>query len=207
MYVPAAFAEHRPAELSRLIREHPFGMLVTHGQAGLDVNHLPFHLEPHDGEFGTLHAHVARANPVWHASPGNPVLVVFQGPQAYVSPNGYPSKRESHRHVPTWNYQVVHAQGELTVRDDARFVRRVVARLTHTHESAEPRPWRMGDAPPDYIDEMLQHIVGLEIRITSLVGKAKLGQNREPRDLLGAADALQAGGHAALAQAMREAGA
>jgi len=204
MYIPPHFAESRPEPLHRLLREYPLGTLVTHGPEGLDADHLPFEFDPAVGEHGQLSAHVARANPLWQRCPtGTPVMVVFQGPQAYISPNWYPSKHESHRMVPTWNYEVVHAHGVLTVHDDERFLRRLVARLTRQHEAAEPRPWKMGDSAPDFINGMLQNIVGIEIAITSLVGKSKLSQNREPRDLAGAADTLQARGHGDLAARMR----
>jgi transcriptional regulator len=204
MYLPAHFAEQRPEELQRLIQAHPLGTLVHHGPDGLDAEHIPFEFDADTGPLGLLTAHVARANPVWQRCPtGTPVLVVFHGPQAYISPNWYPSKHEAHRQVPTWNYAVVHAHGTLTVRDDERFVRGLVARLTRRHEAAEPRPWRMGDSAPDFIDGLLQHIVGIEIAVTRLVGKSKLSQNKEPRDREGAAGRLDALGHADLAQAMR----
>ena len=132
-------------------------------------------------------------------------MVVFRGAEAYISPNWYPSKHETHRQVPTWNYAVVHAHGMLTVHDDERFVRRIVARLTHRHEAQEPKPWRMGDSAPEYLDSMLRNIVGIEIAITSLVGKVKLSQNKEARDRQHAADTLEARGHGDLAQAMRQA--
>jgi transcriptional regulator len=208
MYVPAHFAEHRPEELQRILREHPLGMLVTHGPDGLlDANHLPFEYDPAAGAHGTLIAHVARANPVWQRCPtGSPVMVVFRGAEGYISPSWYPSKHEAHRQVPTWNYEAVHAHGTLTVRDDERFVRGVVARLTRRHEAGEPRPWKMSDAPPDYIDGLLSHIVGIEIAVTSLEGKAKLSQNKQARDRLHAAETLAARGHDELAQAMRAAG-
>ena len=206
MYIPAHFAETRPEGLQRIMREHPLGMLVTHGSAGLDADHLPFELDVDAGPHGVLIAHVARANPLWQRCPsGTPVMVVFRGAQAYISPNWYPSKHEAHRQVPTWNYEVVQAHGTLTVHDDVRFVRRVVARLTRRHEAIEPQPWKMGDSEPEFIDAMLHHIVGIEIAITSMVGKVKLSQNREARDRLGAADTLDARGHSALAQAMRRA--
>ncbi|WP_428424312.1 FMN-binding negative transcriptional regulator [Methylibium sp.] len=206
MYIPPHFAESRPEQLHRIIREHPLGTLVTQGTGGLDADHLPFEFDPEVGEHGLLSAHVARANPLWQRCPtGSPVMVIFRGAQAYISPNWYPSKQESHRLVPTWNYEVVHAHGVLTVSDDERFVRRIVARLTRRHEAAEPRPWKMGDSAPEFIDSMLSNIVGLEVAITSLVGKSKLSQNREARDLVGAADALQARGHGELAELMRPA--
>lgn len=206
MYVPAHFDEPRLEELQRLIAEHPLGVLVTHGEGGLDANHLPFELDPAAGTQGTLRAHVARANPVWkQLESGAQVLVVFRAEHAYISPGWYPSKREVHKQVPTWNYRVVHAHGEITVRDDERFVRGLVARLTRMHEASQPAPWKMGDAPTDYIDAMLKAIVGVEVEISRLVGKFKLSQNRELRDRLGAGEALKQQGDTALGQAMLDA--
>jgi transcriptional regulator len=208
MYLPTHFEEKRTGVLHALMREHPLGQLVTHGPDGLDANPLPFELDTTAGPHGLLSAHVARANPVWQQAADTEVLVIFQAADGYISPNGYPSKPEHHRHVPTWNYARVHAHGVLRVRDDERFLRGLVARLTREHEarSQQARPWKMGDAPGDYIDSMLKMIVGIEIDITRLVGKFKLGQNRETRDRLGAADALAARGQTALAEAMRQAG-
>lgn len=207
MYIPVHFAQDRPLELARIIRDNPLGMLVTHGGDGLDADHIPFEFDADAGPHGQLTAHVARANPLWQRCPtGTPVMAVFRGAQAYISPNWYPSKHEAHRQVPTWNYEVVHAHGILTVRDDERFVRGMVGRLTRRYETGEPRPWKMGDAAPGYIDELLHHIVGIEIAVTSLVGKAKLSQNKEARDRHQAADTLQARGRHGLAQAMRRAG-
>ena len=206
MYIAPHFAENRPEQLERIIREHPLGALVTQGAAGLDADHLPFEFDAGVGTHGLLSAHVARANTLWQRCPtGSTVMVIFRGAQAYISPNWYPSKQATHRQVPTWNYEVVHAHGVLTVHDDERFVRGLVARLTRRHEAAEPSPWKMGDAAPEYIDSMLRNIVGLEIAITSLVGKAKLSQNREARDRVSAADTLKARGHDELAAVMRPA--
>ncbi len=207
MYLPEHFAEVDAAALQHLIADHPLGMLVTHGSEGLDADHIPFEFDPAAGSHGVLSAHVARANPLWQRSPtGTPVLVVFRGVDGYISPSWYPSKHETHRQVPTWNYTVVHAHGTLTIHDDERFVRGLVARLTRRHEAGEAAPWKMGDSAPEYIDTMLRNIVGIEVAVTRLVGKAKLSQNKEARDRLGAADALQARGHDALARAMRDAG-
>lgn len=207
MYVPPHYALSDPQALHLIVREHPLGVLVTHGAEGLDAEHLPFEFDPDAGPLGTLRAHVARANTLWRrCAAATPVLVIFRGAQAYVSPSWYPSKHEAHRQVPTWNYEVVHAHGLLTVRDDERFVRGLVARLTRRHEADEPQPWKMSDSAPDFIDDMLRHIVGIEVAVTSLVGKSKLGQNKEPRDRLGAAEALAGRGHEALARRMREAG-
>ncbi len=203
MYIPAHFDEPRRDALHALMRDHPFGTLVTHGAQGLDANHLPFALIHQPDGHGLLHAHVARANPLWREyGDGEEVLVIFQGGDAYVSPNWYPSKHDEHKQVPTWNYMVVHAHGRIRVRDDERFVRAVVGRLTKTHEAAQPVPWTMADSPRDFIDTLLQAVVGIEIEITRLVGKAKLSQNKDVRDLRGAAEALQASGAKDIGDAM-----
>ena len=205
MYTPAHFRVTDTAVLHRIIREHPLGILVTPSGAGVDANHIPFEFDPSAGPAGLLTGHVARANPVWQeCASGADVLVIFRGNESYISPNWYPSKHETHRLVPTWNYEVVHAHGRLTVRDDERFIRGVVARLTRTHEAQEARPWKMGDSPADYIDGMVRAIVGIEIAITRLEGKSKLSQNREARDVQGAVQTLRERGQAALAQAMAD---
>ncbi|MGP3789172.1 FMN-binding negative transcriptional regulator [Pseudomonas sp. B392_1p] len=207
MYVPAHFAENRTEALHQLIRDYSLGALVVLGPEGLDANHLPFELAPAQGPQGTLIAHVARANPLWQdIADGSEVLVIFRAEQAYVSPNWYPSKHELHRQVPTWNYRVVHAHGRLRIRDDEKFVRGVVGRLTRTHEAqAEPlRPWKMSDSSRDHIDQMLAAIVGIEIEITRLTGKSKISQNREERDSRGAAENLRERGQEALAAHMLE---
>lgn len=204
MYIPAHFALSDPDALHRVIRDHPLGILVRQEAGELDADHIPFEFDAKSGDFGTLTAHVARANPLWQRCPtGTPVMVVFRGAQAYISPNWYPSKHETHRQVPTWNYEVVHAHGTLTVHDDERFVRGLVARMTRRHEAQEPTPWKMGDSSPEFLAGMIRNIVGLEIAVTSLVGKAKLSQNREERDRLQAADTLNVHGHAELALNMR----
>ena len=207
MYIPSHFALTDPAQLHRIIHEHPLGMLVTHGEGGLDACHVPFEFDPAAGALGTLSAHVARANPVWQgADSGRPVMVVFRGAQAYVSPNWYPGKHETHRQVPTWNYEAVHAHGTLVVRDDERHVRGVVARLTRRHEASEPKPWKMGDAPADYLDEMVRRIVCIEVAITSLVGVSKMSQNKEARDREGVAVNFEARGQVELARRVRHDG-
>lgn len=206
MYVPSHFEELRPGVLHELMRAQPLGVLITHGAEGLDANHLPFELDATVGKHGALRAHVARNNPVWQSIVnGDEALVVFHSQDAYISPNWYPSKHESHKQVPTWNYQVVHAHGRITLHDDEQYVRGLVARLTRTHEANELKPWKMGDAPPDYINAMLKSIVGLEVDIARLVGKFKLSQNREVRDRVSAGQTLLSQGDGALGQAMLDA--
>jgi transcriptional regulator len=206
MYQPAQVAEHRPEEWHRLIREHPLGMLVTATAAGLEAEHLPFVLEAERGPSGTLLAHVARANPVWRAvGEGDAVMVVFRGVQGYISPSWYPSKHEHHRHVPTWNYEVVHVHGRIRVLDDTNAVRGAVAKLTRQSEAGEPVPWKMGDAPADYLASELAHIVAIEIAIERIEGKRKLSQNRDERDFRNVVETLEQRGGEALASAMRRA--
>lgn len=205
MYVPNHFSVSDSKILHQLIDAHPLGVLVTYGNDGLDANHLPFELDSNAGSNGVLRAHVARANPLWReVSHGAEALVIFRTDDAYVSPNWYPSKHEFHKQVPTWNYRVVHAHGKITVHDDADFVRGLVGRLTQTHEAAQPVPWKMSDAPTEYIDAMLRAIVGIEIEITRLVGKLKLSQNRELRDRLSLADTLTSRGALSLGKATRD---
>jgi transcriptional regulator len=183
MYLPEHFRETRTDPLHTLMREHPFGMLVTHSAQGLDTDHLPFEFDATRGSLGTLQTHIARANPLWKSIPsGAEVMVVFRGPQGYILPGWYPSKHESRRQVPTWNYEVVHAHGTLRIVDDEKFVRGVVARLTRRHEASQPKPWKMGDAPREYLDRMLAMIVGIEVQLTRLEGKRKLSQNKDTRD-------------------------
>ena len=201
MYVPPHFNESRTEVLQEFIKTYPFGMLVTHGPHGLDANHIPFELVE-GGALGKLMAHVARANPVWQeVQNGDEVLVVFRAADSYISPTWYPSKHETHKQVPTWNYMVTHAHGKISIHDDERYVRGVVARLTRTHEASMPQPWKMGDSPSDYIDTMLKAIVGIEIDITRLVGKYKLSQNKELRDLRNVGEVLTARGATILGEA------
>lgn len=207
MYNPAHFVQPDLADQHALMRAHPLGLLITHGpQQGLDANHLPFDLAADEGAMGVLRAHVARANPLWQqCADGAEVLVVFRGEAGYISPNWYPSKQEAHKQVPTWNYEVVHAHGRLRIRDDVRFVRGLVARLTRTHEANQTQPWKMGDAPSDYLDDMLSKIVGLEVEITRIEAKSKLSQNKDARDRQGAIGGLTNSGASGLAQAMQQA--
>lgn len=203
MYIPKDFAEQRIDVLQELIIQHPFATLICYGNQGLDAHHLPFELNAEQGQFGVLHAHVARNNLLWTAvKNGDEVLVVFQAGDAYITPNSYPSKHEHHQQVPTWNYRVVHVYGKITVHDDEQYVRGVVARLTRRHEASQVEPWKMTDAPKDYLQQMLKAIVGIQIEITKIQGKFKLGQNKAIADIEGAASALQQQGKVELAQAM-----
>jgi transcriptional regulator len=209
MYLPSHFEERRPEILQRLVREHPLGLLVTLSgspEAPRPVaNPIPWRWRdagPGDAAGATLVAHVARANPVWRETlPGPEVLVIFQGPQAYVSPSAYPSKQAHGKVVPTWNYIVGQARGRLVVHDDRDWLRGLVDELTTQHEADRAKPWAVTDAPGDYIETMLRAIVGVEVQVTDWVGKWKLSQNRGAEDRAGvAADFEARGGPAAEAR-------
>lgn len=196
MYLPRHFEETRPEVLHQVLAAHPLGLLVTLDADGAPAaNPIPFHLDAARGAHGTLCAHVARANPVWQSA-GQHVLVVFQGPEGYISPSGYPGKADHGKVVPTWNYVMVQARGPLVVLDEAAAAHALVTRLTDHHEAKQPRPWAVTDAPEDYVASMLRAIVCIEVPLTSLVGKAKLSQNRSAEDRAGLVGALRAQGDA-----------
>ena len=197
MYLPAAFAETRPDVLHALLRAHPLGLLITQSSAGeLRADSVPFVLDADPaGGPGILRAHVARANPLWGDSRTDlDSLVVFQGPQAYVSPSLYPSKAAHGKVVPTWNYVMAQARGRLRAVDDAPWLRAFVTRLTERHEAARADPWAVTDAPADFIDATLRAIVGIELPLTALTGKWKVSQNRSAEDRAGVEHGLRAQG-------------
>jgi transcriptional regulator len=192
MHIPAHFEESRADVLHELISQRTFGTLVTFGPAGIEANHLPFVLDAAQGPCGTLQCHVARANALWReADPGTEALVIFQGPDAYVSPNWYPGKQETQRAVPTWNYMVVHAYGALQVIQDHAWLRSHLEQLTRRHESGRNPAWQLSDAPADYLLRMINGVVGIEIPLTRLLGKYKLSQNRSAADRAGVAEGLR----------------
>lgn len=200
MYRPASFREDRAEVLARAIGDDPLGLLVRTTDDGLVADSIPFLLDGAAAAGGRLIAHVARANPlVAEPGEGRGVLVVFQGPQAYVSPSWYPSKAEHGRVVPTWNYVVVQVRGRLRLVDDAAFTRSVVERLTERHEAGRPAPWSVADAPEAFVDMQLRAIVGVEVEIVAIEGKWKTSGNRSPVDRAGVAAGLAAEGRHALA--------
>lgn len=203
MYLPKHFEETRIEILHELMRAHPLGALVTLTPNGLDANHIPFEVDPDPAPFGTLRGHVARANTLWRDFSRNvEALVIFQGPDTYVSPSWYPTKRETGNVVPTWNYAVVHAHGPLRVIDDRAWLRGFVERLTNRHEAERREPWKVTDAPSDFIEKQLGAIIGLEVPIRRLIGKWKVSQNRPAHDRDGVVEGLlQEGHHSAVAMA------
>lgn len=197
MYLPAAFNEERREVQFELIAAQPLGLLISQGGAGLLANAVPFIAYPHEGEKGVLRAHVARANTQWRELAVAPdCLVVFQGLQAYVSPSWYPSKAATHKVVPTWNYATVHVWGRVRIQEDAAWLRRQLEDLTAQQEGNLPQPWKVGDAPADFVATQMKAIVGIEIAITRTEGKWKMSQNRTEADQRGAMDGLRATGGA-----------
>ena len=191
MYQPAHFEETRSEVMERLMLRYPLALLIHSGPDGVAADPVPMIHDPDGGPFGCLRGHVARANPLWRQMSAQPdVLVVFQGPQAYVSPNWYPTKADHGKVVPTWNYCIVQARGPLRVIEDADWLLRLVTRLTERHEATMQAPWAVGDAPADYIAQMLGAIVGFELPIEQLSGKWKVSQNRSAADRAGVADGL-----------------
>jgi transcriptional regulator len=208
MYVPEHHEESDPAVLRALVEAHPLGTWVTQGDGELLANHIPFLLNPTRGERGTLVGHVARANRVWKSfSSDVDSVVVFQGAETYITPSWYPGKHAHGKAVPTWNYAVVHAHGLPRAIEDRDWLLEHVTRLTERHESGQAMPWKVSDAPRDFIDRLLQAIVGIEIPIARLVGKWKVSQNRPEPDKLGVVAGLLARGDAqsmAMAALVRE---
>jgi len=192
MYLPAHFAETRAEVLRELIAAHPLGALVTSGPEGLDANHIPFEFDPLPEPLGTLRAHVARANPVWRQFSGDvESLVIFQGPQVYITPSWYATKAETGKVVPTFNYIVVHAYGTVRAIEDEAWLRNFVAKLTERFESTRTNPWSITDAPETFIATNLRAIVGIEIKVTRMIGKWKTSQNRPQADRNGVVAGLR----------------
>jgi len=201
MYVPSHFAETRVEVLHEALRSCGLFTLVTRDGGGLDASHLPMLLEAPPGGPARLVGHLARANGQWRSAPGgSPALAVALGPDAYVTPAWYPTKRETGRVVPTWNYVALHAHGEVRFFEDRDRLLDVVERLTARHEQGRPHPWKVSDAPPDHVEAMLRGIVGVELTITRLEGKWKASQNRGAEDRQGVVEGLRAEGHGAMAE-------
>ncbi|GAC1660637.1 MAG: FMN-binding negative transcriptional regulator [Candidatus Dormibacteraceae bacterium] len=178
MYCPALFREDRLEVQHGFIRSHPLGLLISHGSTGLVANLLPFVLKTGDSERGVLQVHMARANPQWRELDEQAVLVVFRGPDAYVSPSLYATKEETGKVVPTWNYAMVQARGKARLRDQSDWLTPQLNALTTAREATRPQPWSVADAPSDYIEAQKKAIVGVEIEIAMLEGKWKVSQNQ-----------------------------
>lgn len=209
MYLPPHFRQDDLGEIHALIRSARLATLVTVSHGAPLVSHVPMILDEANPPYGTLLCHVSRANPQWLAvEPTTEALAIFLGPDAYISPSWYESKREHGKVVPTWNYVAVHAHGRIRAFEDPERLRALVERLTRKHEANRTQPWEVGDAPESFIAGQLRGIVGLEITIERLEGKWKLSQNRSAGDVAGVIAALESSPDAtdrATANAMRNA--
>ncbi len=202
MYQPPHFREDRRDVQHALIKAHSLGLLITAGPEGLQANYIPFLIDAQASDNGTLRAHLARANPqLRELAAVDECLVVFQGPQAYVSPSLYPSKRETGKVVPTWNYITVQAWGRPRVMDDANWIRGQIDDLTRHKEADRAAPWNVADAPDTFLTSQIKAIVGLEIPILRIKGKWKVSQNRVATDAAGVAAGLRGEGEEADAMA------
>jgi transcriptional regulator len=209
VYLPSVHEEKDIAVLQALIRAHPLGTWATQGEGELIVNHVPFLIDSSRGKYGALVGHVARANTVWQRfSKTMPSVVIFQGADCYITPSWYPSKRAHGNVVPTWNYVVAHAHGLPRAIDDKAWLVAHLNQLTDIHEAAQTLPWKVSDAPAEFIDSMIGRVVGIEIPISRLIGKWKLSQNRTMPDRLGVVAGLSARGDPeskAMAELVRQA--
>jgi transcriptional regulator len=202
MYQPNNFAEDRLELQHGLMRAHPLATLIVSDADGVTADLIPFMLYAGEGPngLGLLRAHVARANPLWRKLEASPsCLVVFQGPEAYISPSWYETKRTTHKVVPTWNYTMAQARGKARVVDDAAWLRRQLDDLTRAQEGHLPDPWKPSDAPADFLAATMKGIIGIEIPIDSLVGKWKVSQNRGAEDQHGVVAGLQSQNQPAMA--------
>jgi transcriptional regulator len=210
MHTPKHFEEPRIEVLHDLISRQSLATLIVIGSKGLNANHIPMHLSRTQGPFGTLRGHVSRSNPVWkEVDLSVEALAIFSGPDAYITPNWYATRRETGQAVPTWNYVVAHAYGPMRVIEDPAWLRSHVEELTRHKESGFPEPWTMADAPADYIARLLGGIVGLEIEVSRIEGKWKVSQNQPESNRKGVVAGLQASGDAqalAVAALVRERG-
>jgi transcriptional regulator len=196
MYTPPAFQLDDAAEIHQAMREARSATLVTATAEGLIGTLLPMLLDDREGRYGTLYAHVARANPQWRLVPTGEAMAIFSGPEAYISPSWYATKQETHRVVPTWNYVAVHAYGSVEFFDDPDRLLDVITRLTRLHEQTRVQPWAVSDAPADFIRAQLKGIVGVRMPISRLEGKRKMSQNRNAADRAGVIDGLSASNRA-----------
>ena len=194
MFVPDQYKMTDQSEVLALMKANPFAALVSHHADGLTATHLPT-ITRRDGEGLIVECHLARPNPHWKrlaADPGAETLMIFSGPDAYIRPGWYPSKAEGGKTVPTWNYAIVHAYGRAEIVEDGAWLLRHVTELSAQQESPYELPWQTSDAPAQFIAALIRGIVGLRVTVSRLEAKAKMGQNRDARDALGAADGLAA---------------
>ncbi len=193
MHIPSKFRETNTDVLCKMIADHPLGTLISSYEEEIDANHIPFYVNTSDSGLTLLQSHIAKANPLWQTcKDGQKVLVIFQGPNAYISPSFYPSKARTGKAVPTWNYSVVHARGRIEFKSDDKWIAQLLETITHAQESnSKNAPWTMDDAPEKYISRLINAVVGLEITVDEIVGNFKLSQNKPEEDYEGVISSLE----------------
>ena len=192
MYLPTQFKEESVPAMHAAMRAARIGTLVTLGEDGMEASHVPMLVDPEPTPYGTLRGHVSKGNPQWRRTKTDvPALAMFLGPNAYITPAWYETKRQTGKVVPTWNYVAVHAYGTVRFFEDAEPLLDIVTRLTRTHESGRAAPWAVTDAPADFIRAQLKGIVGFELPIVRLEGKWKMSQNRPAEDRAGVMEGLR----------------
>ena len=190
MHIPKKFQQNDSEQFADIIQQYPFGSLITHSDAGIEANHIPFILSQSNGK-DVLQGHIAKVNPLWeNINDNDEVLVIFHGPNCYVSPNYYPTKKQTGKAVPTWNYIVVHVRGRISFKRDDLWNLTMINQLTAQHEAEQPIPWSTADAPEPYIQKMLPAIIGIEIEISSIMGQWKLSQNQPEKNQIGVVEGL-----------------
>ena len=195
MHIPHKFKQDEENQLIAIMREYPFATLVTHSESGIEATHLPVIFNRADGK-NIIQAHIAKANKIWKSvKEGSEILLIFNGPNCYISPNYYPTKKESGKAVPTWNYVVVHVKGTISFIHDEKWIYNMIDSLTKEHESKQDIPWSISDAPDTFINKMLPAIVGIELNINSIEGQWKLSQNQPEVNKFGVIQGLLEKGH------------
>lgn len=191
MYIPSTFKEVDENKLYDFIQTYPLGTLITSAKPTIDADHIPFYLQTGENQQVTLQSHIAKTNPLWkHCDDGQEILLIFHGPNAFVSPNFYPSKKATGKVVPTWNYSVVHVRGYLYFKHDTSWIWQQIKRISDFHELSQRTPWSVSDAPERFIEKLVKAVVGLEVVIEDIVGNFKLSQDKTDADYSGVVNGL-----------------
>jgi transcriptional regulator len=191
MHIPSKFKEINLDKLYKFIQGYPLGTLVTSATSNINADHIPFYLKVGKNQQVTLQSHVAKVNPLWkECDDGQEILLMFHGPNAFVSPNFYPSKKKTGKVVPTWNYSVVHVKGRIYFKHDSSWILQQLNDISDFHELNQKTPWSVSDAPENFTEKLVKAIVGIEVIIEDIVGNFKLSQNKKEADYSGVVNGL-----------------
>lgn len=191
MHIPSKFKEENLDKLHEFIQEYPLGTLIVSAENTLDADHIPFYLQKRENAQVILQSHIAKVNPLWKkVADGQEVLLIFHGPNAYISPNFYPSKKETGKVVPTWNYSVVHVRGRIFFRHESDWILQLLNNISDFHELSQTLSWSVSDAPVEFTKKLINAVVGFEVVIDDIVGNFKLSQNKTALDYSGVVNGL-----------------